>query len=112
MLTVILSEIVAVKIDAACWMPARKLAGAAMAAASNNRLIVMPPDVAATTVVAPLCAPDDWTASLVRAGVDGISTAAPANGFSPLLPAWGKKLVYISASVGLRKLISKAACGS
>jgi hypothetical protein len=42
MLTVILSEIVAVSIDAACWMPARKLAGAAMAAASNKRLMVIP----------------------------------------------------------------------
>ena len=55
-------------IDAACWMPARKLAGAAMAAASNNRLMVMPPEVRATTVGTPDCALEDLAASLVRTG--------------------------------------------
>ena len=56
MLTVIWSEIAAVNIDAACWMPARKLAGAAIAAASNKRLMVMPPDVMETVEVGPLWA--------------------------------------------------------
>src|SRR5271169_4527993 len=57
MLTVILLVIVADNIDAACSMPARKLAAAvveAMAAASNIRLIVKPLlDVAATTEPGP-----------------------------------------------------------
>src|SRR3954452_5613363 len=78
MLTVILSEIAAVSNEAACWIPARKLAGAAMAAASNNRLMVMPPIVMTSAVVGPLCAPSDSAASLVRAGVDGISTSTLA----------------------------------
>src|SRR6476646_5846832 len=54
--TVILSEIVPARIPAACCMPARKLAGAAMAAASNKRLMVMPPDVTATLELAAACA--------------------------------------------------------
>src|ERR1035437_79376 len=96
MLTVILSEIVAAKIDAACSMPARKLAGAAMAAASNRRLMVMPlPDVSATTEVGPFCAREDATASLVRAGVDGIATG-PLPGGLPW-PAEGEKFVKSSA---------------
>src|SRR4051812_12020096 len=48
MLTVILSEIDAAMIATACWIPARKLAGAASAAASYKRLMVIPPDVTAT----------------------------------------------------------------
>src|SRR5689334_15032033 len=48
-LTVILSEIAELRSAAACSMPARKLAGAAIAAASKIRLIVIPPpDVSAT----------------------------------------------------------------
>src|SRR3982074_1039758 len=71
-------------------MPARKLAGAAMAAASNRRLMVMPPDVIATTVAEPLCALKDCVASLVRAGVDGITTRPEPTWFSPSWPAAGR----------------------
>src|ERR1700738_2836700 len=100
MLTVILSEIAPVNIEAACWMPARKLAGAAMAAASNKRLTVMPPDVVATTVVAPLCALSAWAASLVSTGVGGNATAgALADGvpslWATLLAGGGERLRLI-----------------
>src|SRR5690242_18455613 len=39
---------------AACWMPDRKLAGAAVAAASNRRLMVRPPEVIAAVEAGPL----------------------------------------------------------
>src|SRR5437588_13116323 len=55
MLTVIWSDIAAVNKDTACCMPARKLAGAAMAAASNKRLMMMPPDVTATVELGLFC---------------------------------------------------------
>src|ERR1700732_1110553 len=119
MSTVILSEIAEVNIDAACWMPARKLAGAAMAAASNSRLIVMPPDVAATAVVAPFCALSAWAASLVSTGVGGNSTAgALADGVPSLWPtllaAEGERLVWIAEKArggGVSKL-SNGSLGS
>src|ERR1700758_3284597 len=53
-LTVILSEIVAANIVAACSIPFRNFGGAAIAAASNKRSIVIPPDVSATTAPAVL----------------------------------------------------------
>src|SRR3984957_20966802 len=58
-------------------MPARKLAGAAMAAASNSRLMVIPPsnDVSPTTVVGPDWAASDWTASSESTGVGTIGGA-------------------------------------
>src|SRR3979490_3167938 len=89
MFTVILSEIAAVRIEAACCMPARQLAGAAIAAASNNRLMVIPPDVRATSEVGPLCALADATASAVSAGVTKISTGALASGVLPPVPIEG-----------------------
>ena len=90
MLTVIWSEIDAVNSDAACWMPARKLAGAAIAAASNKRLMVMPPVVMETVEVGPLWELRAWAASLVRAGADGISTEELAGGL-PACEAGGEK---------------------
>src|SRR5690242_19441114 len=71
MFTVILSDMAEVSIDAACCIPARNAAGAAMAAASNKRLMVIPPDVRATGVVEPVCAPEASIASLTRGGSEG-----------------------------------------
>src|ERR1700746_1299317 len=67
---VILSEIAELKIVAACSMPARKLAGAAIAAASKMRLMVRPPEVSATTEPGPPEpeAPTAASASYVSAG--------------------------------------------
>src|SRR5437868_7836148 len=98
MLTVILSEIAAVNSDAACWMPARKLAGAAMAAASNRRLMVRPPDVTATTVAGPLCALGDCVASPVRAGADGITTCSE--------PSWPDAGRYDGGEKGVGKKLA------
>src|SRR5450432_190381 len=98
MSTVILSEIAAVRIDAACSMPARKLAGAAIAAASNSRLMVMPPpDVSATRETGPTCAPSASTASSERAGVGAIGGAA-AKGLSLLCLAGGRKFQKFGSS--------------
>src|ERR1700730_13326669 len=80
--TVILSEIDVPRIDTACWMPARKLAGAAMAAASNKRLMVMPADVTATTEPGPLSPAVDAAAALDRYETGGISIATSASGFA------------------------------
>src|SRR3954454_14714344 len=85
MLTVIWSEMAAVSNAAACCTPARKLAGAAIAAASNNRLMVIPPSVMATIEVGPLWALWASAASLVRAGLSGISTGAPDDFLSSLV---------------------------
>src|SRR5260221_7531300 len=109
MLTVILSEIAAVNIDAACCMPARKLAGAAMAAASNWRLIVMPPDVSATTETGPLCTFSAATASLDRAGV-GIFGGTRAREFPPKFAAEARKIGSTS-SPAPRKKLSEGSCG-
>ena len=93
MLTVILSEIVAVNNDAACWMPARKLAGAAMAAASNRRLMVMPPAVIEI---------GGGGATLGGGGIDRLAgkgrsgrnfQQAPAGGLPTSEAAGGEKLV-------------------
>ena len=77
MLTVILLVIVADRIDAACCIPARKLAGAAIAAASKMRLIVNPLlEVTATTEPVPpdpLWAIADW-ASTDSAEIVGVSS--------------------------------------
>src|SRR6266446_8904205 len=88
MFTVIWMVIVADRIAAACSMPARKLAGAAMAAASNSRLMVMPPDVSARTVVGPLWALAASTDSLGRVGVGG-TTGTRAEAPPPLLAVEG-----------------------
>src|SRR6266700_1953666 len=114
MLTVILSEIAAVKIDAACWMPARKLAGAAIAAASNKRLMVMPPEVIARTVVAPpsAFAVRDVTASLVRA-VDGIATGPLLGGVPRSGLAGDENFAKTSGPAVSRELkLSEGSCGS
>src|SRR5579871_6662740 len=80
-LTVILLVIVADRIDAACSMPARKLAGAAMAAASKIRLMVNPLlDVSATTepvppLPEPLTAAMACTDSSGRMGATGAGAA-------------------------------------
>ncbi|MEY9705284.1 hypothetical protein ACFLEY_13990 [Bradyrhizobium sp. YCK136] len=50
---VILSEIAELRSAAACSIPARKLAGAAIAAVSKMRLMVSPPEVSATTEPGP-----------------------------------------------------------
>src|SRR5581483_191767 len=64
MLTVIGSVSAALNIAAACSMPARKLAGAAIAAASNSRLMVKPLDPVTATVdpgpPGPLAATAAW----------------------------------------------------
>ena len=53
----ILLVIVEARIEAACSIPARKLAGAAIAAASNRSVMVRPPpDVSATREPGPACA--------------------------------------------------------
>src|ERR1700683_5354857 len=87
MLTVILLVIVADNIEAACSIPARKLAGAAIAAASNNRLMVRPPvAVSATTEPGPpgpFWAASASTASSGRVGVcTGVGTEPPWGGFA------------------------------
>jgi hypothetical protein len=66
------------------------------------------------TVVGPLCAPEDWTASLVRAGVARISTGTDVlvDGFPPLLLGGaGKKFAWNSSQAVSSKL-SKGSCGS
>src|SRR5438876_1174018 len=90
-------------------MPARKLAGAAIAAASNSRLMVIPPDVMLVTVMAPLWAPEDSTASLTRVGACEISTGPLAEDIvspggsvgKPAFGADGKKPVSSSSSPGI-----------
>src|ERR1700740_2376301 len=52
-LRVILSEIAELRSVAACSMPARKLAGAAIAAAPKMRLMVRPPEGSPTTEPGP-----------------------------------------------------------
>src|SRR5690242_11457384 len=88
-LTVILLVIVADRIDAACCIPARKLAGAAIAAASKIRLIVKPAlDVTATTEPVPpepLWATAAW-ASTDSAGIVGVSNGAGGAGCACGLP--------------------------
>src|SRR6202023_884677 len=104
MFTVIWLVIVADRIAAACSMPARKLAGAAMAAASNTRLMVMPPpDVSATTVVGPLCALAASTDSLGRVGVGG-TTGTRAEAPPPLLAVEGIARVLTSSQAVLSQL--------
>src|SRR4051795_4573260 len=93
MFTVILSEIAAVRIDTACSMPARKLAGAAKAAASYKRLMVIPPDVTATAEPGSIEAvlADPVTAA------DSIGIAKGAKGFPSLSQdAHGEKVAKIS----------------
>src|SRR5712672_331960 len=94
MLTVILLVIVADRIEAACWMPARKLAGAAIAAASNMRLMVKPPlpDVTATTEPAPpepFWAAWAWidSSGMVGVGVGKFTGDGLASEPAPLRPA-------------------------
>src|SRR5579863_7567656 len=81
-LTVILLVIAADSIVAACSMPARKLAGAAMAAASKIKLIVKPLlEVSATTEPTPPL-PDPLTAAAAstdssgRIGASGVEVGA------------------------------------
>src|ERR1700686_260167 len=108
MVRVIGSDIVADNIDAACSMPARKLAAAAvdaMAAASKTRLKVMPPDVSATTEPGPpgpFWALAACTASAGRAvvGIDNIAGGMPAAAFAPIA---GKKLAWTSGPTGLKE---------
>src|ERR1700733_6400584 len=84
MLTVILLVIVADRIEAACSMPARKLAGAAIAAASKLRSIVKPLlEVSATTDPGPpgpeaLTAAAASTDSAGRTGAWGVETDGDA----------------------------------
>src|SRR5581483_11695452 len=80
-LTVILLLMFAERIAAACSMPARKLAGAAIAAASKIRLIVKPLlEVSATTEPVPP-APEPLTAAMActdsagRVGAMGVEAA-------------------------------------
>src|SRR6266704_262009 len=109
--TVILSEIAADNIDAACCMPARKLAGAAIAAASNKRLMVMPPDVTATVEFGTLCTDVDDVPWFENDGVgDIIPKNALATRFPPSFPADGTKLAEISSSKVLKMLSSGRAC--
>src|SRR3954447_18589785 len=99
MFTVILSEIAAVRIDTACSMPARKLAGAAKAAASYRRLMVIPPDVTATAEPGSIAVvlPDAVTAA------DSIGIAKGANGFPSLSQdAHGEKVAKISPPTTLK----------
>src|SRR5450756_2678058 len=106
---VILSDTVALNIAAACSMPARKLAGAAMAAASNKRLMVMPfPEVSATTVVGPLWALSAWTASLERTGVGASGTLLLG---PPKLPAGSDRLIKVWSVPGAKR-VSDRSCGS
>src|SRR5579871_3839457 len=85
-LTVILLVMVAERIAAACSMPARKLAGAAIAAASNTRLMVKPlEEVSATIEPTPplpelLTAAMDSTDSSGRTGAMGVKASG---GFEP-----------------------------
>src|SRR5271167_4421281 len=77
-LTVILLVTVSERIAAACSIPVRKLAGAAIAAASKTRLMVKPLlEVSATTeptppLPEPLTAAMAWTASSGRTGAKGV----------------------------------------
>ncbi len=107
MLTVILSEIVADRIDAACSMPARKLAGAFMAAVSNNRLMVMPPDVMATTEDGLLWAVE--SVELAEEEVARNSTSPPIRAGS--LPAGGE-MPGKSSDPRVLKKPSKVSIGS
>src|SRR5580704_11118489 len=85
-LTVILLVIVADRIDAACSMPVRKLAGAAIAAASKIRLIVKPLlEVSATTEPVPpppepvtaAIASTDSSGRVGATGCDGVPEGVP-----------------------------------
>src|ERR1700719_1693453 len=105
-LSVILLVIVADRIEAACSMPVRKLAGAAIAAASKMRLIVNPLlEVSETTEPVPpdpepLTAAMAWTDSSGRTGAIGVETGgsvllvgvAPTR-FPPPSPVEGPKAV-------------------
>jgi hypothetical protein len=98
---VIWSEIDCVRIDAACVIPARKLAGAAIAAASNSRLIVMPPDVTATV--------DPGTNELVAA-IAGLSDSYPiwkCRYFKSRLGAGAEKQYFDGQQPASRVPISK-----
>src|SRR5580700_6339617 len=113
-LTVILLVIVADRIDAACSIPARKLAGAAIAAESKMRLIVKPLlEVSATTEPVPpdpepLTAAMAWTDSSGRTGTTGVEAGGgvvlvgvPPPGLPPPRPVEGPKAVgtkFISPS--------------
>src|SRR5690348_6484855 len=78
-LSVILSEIAEPKSDAACSIPDRKLAGAAIAAASKIRLIMRPPDVSATTEPTPP-EPELLTAAWASADSAGIARGIGGGG--------------------------------
>src|SRR5271166_4455611 len=122
-LTVILLVMVADKVDAACSMPARKLAGAAIAAASNMRLIVKPLlEVSATMEPVP---PEPFWAAWAsidsdgRIGVRGgkIIGGVPKEGLPPLWPApgkneEGKKFILTLSPAALRSPSPKGSCGS
>src|SRR6266850_5370423 len=97
MLTVILSEIAAANIETACWMPARKLAGAAKAAALKIRLMVMPPEVTATME------PGSPSAAEPPAAAESTGIAVGANGFPSLSQdAQGEKVAKISPPLTLK----------
>jgi hypothetical protein len=119
MLTVILLVMVAERIDAACSMAARKLAGAAMAAESKMRSNVKPvPDVMVTVEPAPL-EPLWLTAAWASTDSAGMVGVGAANGdrdggYERLAkPASGteKKLVETSELPGLR-WFAKGSCSS
>src|ERR1043166_7547739 len=88
-------------IAAACWIPARKAAGAARAAASKIRLIVRPPEL--TAITEPGSA--DVAVSVAAAAArDGTFTAGVApNGFPALIQnAQGEKVAKISSPTTLK----------
>src|ERR1700693_2545099 len=102
MLTVILSEMVAANIDAACSIPAWKLAGAAVAAASNMRLKVIPPEVTVTVEVGAVCELAPTIASFESADT-GKSCGPLAGGFPKPSRDAGRKSELTPAPSGLKK---------